>query len=273
MLQGLRDVTTSRILELIVQIGSKNPIWSCKARIPDEHIAGMWLEARVIKAQECIDRINSGEKNKQITVLLKDIFYGGDLERLDYYTPTRSETLRQKGLTPYAYAEGLNYLSVFLSEYVEKDIRELFDILLIRGQWTNNANSKEMSEAFHQLLDMPKAVEELDETLTDDGVNGSRLKASLLRVDRDTTQARYINSIVESVNDAALEIINTAIQHLTVIDKHIKILGDDVQKKHPEFIINWRELNSVSRQPILQEIAEDQRRLSSFIQLLTLCAQ
>ena len=273
MILGLRDIINSRVLELLIQCGSGNPIWTCKPRIPDEHIAEMWLEARTIKAKEYIDKINKTEKNKQIEVLLKDVFYGGDLERLDHYNATANEVLIQKGLASYTYAEGLNYLSVFMSEYVEKDIRELFDILLIRGQWTNNANSKELSEAFHQMLEIPNAITQLDNELSDDGADGSRLKASLLRADRDQTQARYINSIVGSVNDAALEILNTADGHLSVIDKHMRMLADDVQKKHPDYIINWRELNSVSRQPILQLMAENQQKIGLFIQLLHLCAQ
>ncbi|MCL2514195.1 MAG: DUF5312 family protein [Oscillospiraceae bacterium] len=273
LLLGLRDIVNSKVLELIVQCGSMNPIWTCKPRIPDEHIAEAWLESKIDKAQECIDKINTGEKNKQISALLKEIFYGGDLQRLDYYTVARNDSLRKKELAEFAYAEGLNYLSVFLSEYVEKDIHELCDILLIRGQWTNNSFSKEMSEAFHQMLAMPSVISQLDETLSDEGSNGSRLKAALLRVDRDRTQARYIESIINDVDDSALELLNTAVGHLTVIDKHLKNLGDDVQKKHPELIINWRELNSVSKVPLLQQMAENHGRLSSFIQLLQLCMQ
>ena len=62
MLIGLRDITNSKVLELIVQCGSKNPVWVCKPRIPDEHIAENWLGVRTAKAQECIDKINDVEK-------------------------------------------------------------------------------------------------------------------------------------------------------------------------------------------------------------------
>jgi hypothetical protein len=259
-------------LELLVQLGSKNPVWVCKPRIPDEHIADSWLEVRTLKAQECIDKNNNTEKNKQINGLLKEVFYGGDLTILDNYTVARSDIFRKKELSGFTYAEGLNYLSIFLKDFVEKDIRELFDILLIRGQWTNNTNSKEASEAFHQMLTLPDEITKLDEALSDDGSDGSRLKAALIRVDRDRTQERYINGIIDSINETALELINSATQLLSIIDKHLKILGDDIQKKHPEVIVNWRELNSVSKGPLLQQIAEDQRRIHCFIKLLQLCA-
>ncbi|MDR2941137.1 MAG: hypothetical protein LBV17_00905, partial [Treponema sp.] len=66
MLNGLRDVINSKILELIVQYGIRNPVWTCRPKIPDERIADSWLEVRIVKAQECIDRISNAEKNKHI---------------------------------------------------------------------------------------------------------------------------------------------------------------------------------------------------------------
>ena len=272
ILIGLRDVINSNILQLMVQCASKNPVWTCKPMIPDEHIAEAWLDARISKARESIAKINLTEKSKQIEVLLKEIFFGGDLERLDYYTTGKSNTFRKRGLSYFTYADGLNYLAVFLDEYVEKTIRELCDILLIRGQWTNNTSSKEVSEVYHQLLELPASLSQLDESLSDDGSNGSRLKASLLRVDKDQTQARYINSIIDNVNETAQELLNNAAQYLSVIEKHLKNLVDDIQKKHPELIINWRELNSVSKAPLLQQMAEEQRRVNCFVQLMHLCA-
>ncbi|MDR2922552.1 MAG: DUF5312 family protein, partial [Treponema sp.] len=272
MLMGLRDVINSKIIELIVQYGIKNPVWACRPKIPDEHIADAWLEVRIVKAQECIDRISNAEKNKHISVLLKEVFYGGDLTRLENYTPAKSDFFRNRELAYYTYAEGLNYLAVFLNEYIEKDIRELFDILLIRGQWTNNSDSKELSEEFHQLLTMPEGIAKLDASLTDEGPNGSRLKASLMRIERDPGQARYIDSIVDSVNEDALELINKATQHLSIVEKHLKNLTDDMQKKHPEMIINWKELSNASKDPLLERMAENHRRINCFVQLMRLCA-
>ena len=273
ILKGLRDIIHSKILEQLVQYGLKNPIWECKPKIPDEHIAEAWLEVRTAKAQECIAKINNSQRNTLISALVKEIFEDADLERLEYYTVAKGEVFQKRNLEDFVYAEGLNYLQVFLDDYLEKGIHERCDILLIRGQWTNNAASKEMSEALHQLLELSSLISQLDESLSDDGSDGSRLKASLLRVDRDHTQARYINSIIESVNDNALELLNNAAQHFTVIGKHLKSLIEDVQKKHPEMIINWRELNMVSKDPLAQSISDDCKKLNYFVQLMRLCTQ
>jgi hypothetical protein len=273
MVIGLRDVVNSKVLELIVQYGSKNPIWTCKAKTPDEHVAEAWLELRVAKAQECIDKINETEKNKQISLLLKEIFDSDELVQLENYTVAKGEAFRKRGLTRFTYAEGINYLSDFLSDNLDKGIHELCDILLIRGQWTNNTFSKEMSEAFNLLLELPKRITSLDEALSDDGSEGSRLKAALLRIDRDRSQARYMNSIIDGINDLALDILENAIQHFMVIDKHLKNLAEDVQKKHPEMIVNWRELNSFSKDPLSQQMEIFYKKINYFIQLMQLCAQ
>jgi hypothetical protein len=270
MLIGLRDVINSKVLELMVQYGSKSPVWVCKPKVPNEHIADAWLELRTAKAQECIVKINTAQKNKQIGILVKAIFDTEEFERLEYYTTKKGETFRKRDLSPFIYADGLNYLSVFLSDYVEKEIHELCDILLIRGQWTNNTFSKEMSEALHQLLTLSSNISNLDESLSDDGSDGSRLKAALLRVDRDRTQARYINSIIENVNDSALEILEIATQHFVVIDKYLKNLAEDVQKKHPEMVVNWRELNTFSKDPLSQLIEKDHEKIDYFTQLMQL---
>ena len=273
MLIGLRDVINSKIMELIIQLGSKNPVWVCKPKIPDEHIAESWLEARTTIAQECINKINRNQLNKDISILVKQVFNNDNPVYLDNYTPAKSNFYHKKDLEVFAYAAGINYLSAFISDYLEKGIHELLDILLIRGQWTNVASSKEMSEALHQLLNMPEAISRLDETLSEEGVDGSRLKAALLRVERDRSQARYINTIIENINETAQELISDAAQHFTVIGKHLKNLNEDIQKKHPELIINWRELNSFSREPLSQLIAADQQKINCFVDLMNLCAQ
>jgi hypothetical protein len=255
----------------MVQYGSKNPVWTCKPRIPDEHIAEGWLGARTSKAQECISKINNSEKTKQINVLLKQIYDHEEFVQLENYTVAKGEVYKKRDLASFVYAEGLNYLSVFLGDYLEKDLHELCDILLIRGQWTNNTFAKEMSEALHKLLDLPGEISRLDEMLSDDGADGSRLKAALMRIDRDKTQARYINSIIDNINETALEILNSSIQQFSVIGKHLNNLVEDVPKKHPDMIRNWRELNLVSKEPLAQQMTTDFNKIDRFIQLMNLC--
>jgi hypothetical protein len=270
---GLREVCSSKVLELIVQMGIRNPIWQYKARTPDEHIGEAWLETRIAAAQQCLKKINTAQRNNHISALSKEVFDTVDITRLENYTTAKGKILRDKELEEYAYIEGLSSLRFFLGDFMGREIHEICDLLLIRGQWTNNTAAREMSDALHSLLEVPASITKFDETLSEDGSDGSRLKAALLRVDRDHTQIRYINSIVSNCNNEALELLTIATQHLSLIGKNLKDLLDDVQKKHPELLINWRELHQVSKDPLVQRITYDHKKISTFVQLLQLCAQ
>ncbi|MDR0487311.1 MAG: DUF5312 family protein [Treponema sp.] len=273
MIKNIREIHTSKILDLMVQYTLRNPVWHWKPRVQRETIGEDWLEAKKAEVDEYIGRINDATKNNQISALKKQIFETTDMVRLENYSPRAGDIYQRRGLEFFIYAEGLNYLKVFLDDFVDKEIREVCDILLIRGQWTNNVMAREMSEALHQVLGALTSIATLDDVLSEDGGDGSRLRAAMLRIDRDKTQARYINVIISKNNQEVLEIINDAAQNLIVIGKHMKSLIDDVQKKHPELIINWRELNLASKEPIAQRMIDDFKRVNYFVQLMRLCTQ
>ncbi|MCL2800198.1 MAG: DUF5312 family protein [Treponema sp.] len=273
MIKMLREVHTSKILELMVQYTLRNPVWQFKHSFFKETIGENWLEGKRAEAQNYIAKINNSKKNSQISALTKQIFESADLVRMENYNVQLSEAYRKKKVEYFMYAEGLNYLKAFMDDYVEKEIKELCDLLLIRGQWTNNTMAREMSDSLHKLLEAPLDISDLDTVMSEDGADGSRLRAAMLRIDRDPTQARYINSIVGKVNGQAVEIINEAAQSMIVIGKHMKNLIEDLQKKHPELLVNWREVNLASKEPLPQRMVSNFKKINYFIQLMHLCTQ
>jgi len=273
MIKMLREVHTSKILELMVQYTLRNPVWQFKHSFFKETIGDAWLDSKKTEASGYISKINNAKKANQINALTKQIFESADLVRMENYNVQHSEIYRRKNVEYFTYAEGLNYLKAFMEDYIEKEIKELCDLLLIRGQWTNNVLSKEMSEALHVLLDVPRDLADLDIVMSEDGADGSRLRAAMLRIDRDPTQARYVNSIVGKVNTQALEIINDTAQAMIVIGKHLKNLIEDLQKKHPEQLVNWREVSMASKDPLPQRMVNDFKRINYFVQLMHLCTQ
>jgi hypothetical protein len=273
MIKTIREIHASKIMELMVQYTLRNPVWQYKNTIIHETIGEDWLASVKAEAYSYIAKINNAKKNSQIKALTNEIFESSDLIRLENYTVQISETYKRRRVDHYLYAEGLSYLKAFLDDYVEKEIKEVCDILLIRGQWTNNQMSMEMSEALHSLIDGLELIARIDSELSENGPDGSRLRAALLRIDRDPTQVRYINSIVGKVNDEAQETINEAAQSLIIIGKHMKNLIEDVKKKHPELLINWKEVNLASKEPIAQRMVTDFKRINYFVQLMHLCTQ
>jgi hypothetical protein len=268
LLNNLREIQKSNILELMIRHIDKKPQWVSSPKIPDEHIAETYLEAMRAEARTAVEKIVNAKKDAQVTVLVKTIFGSAEIDRAKYYTEKASEIYVKKNFDGFLFAAGINYLKAFLLDHFKKEIRELCDLLLIRGQWTAPVLSRQMSESFHQLMNLADELIAFDETLSENGENGSRLKASIIKADRDKSQARYVTVILKSVNEEAQRLINTAAQALISIGKNLKNLLDDYQKTNRELIMNWKELESASEAPMAQRMADTYKKIYYFIQLM-----
>ena len=270
ILANLADLKHSRIFELISRIATGNPILDVKPVVPNEALSAMWLERKTGEVRNMINSINDNQRQVQINSLEQAIFGSLEIMRLSYYTPERGNIFQDKGIEGYIYAMALNHLLTYIQEYLTKEIQELCDILLVRGQWTNNSSSRTMSDAFHAVIDVAGEIIALDESLSEEGSNGPRIRGAMLRVDRDKSQGRYLTSIVGGINEDALDIIDRALQNLIVVGKHFKMLLDDCEKKPFELIMNWKELNSVTKVPMSQRILAVYKKVNLFVQLMTM---
>jgi hypothetical protein len=264
----VRDIGDSNILEQIIQYTLRSPLWQGKPKIPNERLARVWLENKQTEIRRIIDDLTNREWSTQVSALAQNIFGSSDIVRLQFYIAQESENLTQKGLNGYVFAPGLNYLAAFIGDFINREFQDLCDILLIRGQWAVITSSREMSESFHGIKEIYEGIIALDETLGDKGRNGPRLKAALLRVDRDRSQVRYINAIVAGINNEAREFITSAAEYLVVIENHMKNIAEDFEKKTHELIVNWKELSMFSKNPLGQRLSDAYQKISSVVRLL-----
>ncbi|MDR0400341.1 MAG: DUF5312 family protein [Treponema sp.] len=270
LLVNLHDLKNSKIIEYIIRHATRNPLWDGKVDIPSRQLSREWIEEKQEDIQVRIGAIIEKQRNSQIDTLHRAIFGNIDTTRLAHYNDRTNQVYQGKDLDGFVYAGTLNYLAAFLQDFFVKEVQEICDIVLIRGQWTNNSDSLQMSDGFHGTLEALPAMETLDESLSEKGSNGPRLRGALLRVDRDRTQIRYIGNIIGGIDEEALDIIKTSTAHIITVGKHMKALSDDIPKKQGELIINWRELEGYSKAPLGQRILEAYKKINYFVQLMTL---
>jgi hypothetical protein len=269
-LRLLKDVSRTRILELIIRHITQDPLWVSVPNLPDGRMTDTVLDAKKTEIEGAINKIQNDKRSAQIDQLAKTIFGATNVDRLSNYTDKLNEQFYKKNFEGYTKTIALNYLKAYLLDYFKKGIRELCDLLLVRGQWTNIALSQSMSNAYHDMMDLSERLSTFDDSLSEKGEHGSRLRQALLKVDRDKSQNKYIRSILNGVNNNAQRLINTASSNLITIGRNFKGLLDDMQKKPAELIVNWRELESAADfdMPLGKCIAEDYKRMYYFVQLL-----
>ena len=168
----------------------------------------------------------------------------------------------------FLYVSALNYLRAFLVEYLPKSIREVVDLLIIKGKWANNQPSNQMSEAFHQLLNVSEKIGRFDADLAEDGELGRRLKTIALRADRDRKALVQLRSALQQVNDEARTMIGDSVQHFVSIARVLKLAHEDIGKPNPAFLVNWKELKPSSDKELRAVIAAAYKKIYNFVQLM-----
>ena len=264
----LREIKRSGIIDLMIRHIEQKPDWILKAKLIDEHIAESYLENKRVEIKTAIDKAVNAKKNAQVYALAKVIFGTTDVNRVKYYTEKASEIYVKKNFDGYLHSGAVNYLKAFLLDYFKKDLRELFDLLLIRGQWTSQEQSKKTSEGIHKLMELSDALIAFDESMGDSGENGGRLKTAIVKADRDRGQARYVTVILNTVNEKAMDMVKESALCFIVLGKSLKALSDDLEKTTHELLVNWKELEAASEAPLDQRISAAFKKIYYFVQLL-----
>ncbi|MFQ3546734.1 MAG: DUF5312 family protein [Termitinemataceae bacterium] len=268
-----RDLKRSGIFELMVRHIDKNPAWMPKPLIPNEYILDAYQQKLKTQVEVLIQQLIQERRNAKIEELAKIVFGTPSISRLKNYTDKANMVFSKKMLGGFIHVQGLNYLKAFLLDYFKKDIRELCDLLLVRGQWSTNINSQQLSEAYHDLMSISDKLITFDDALADDGDMGQRLRIAMAKADRDKEQTKYVRTMLKGINDEALKLINSSAQDLIAIGKNLKSVLDDFQRSPHELIINWKELELASEKPIDQRITDIYKLIYYFVQLMQFFAK
>jgi hypothetical protein len=188
--------------------------------------------------------------------------------RLANYSDQANAAFTQKMMGGYLHVTALAYLRAFLADYLPRSVREVVDILLIKGKWINNAPSQQMSEAFHQLLKVSENIARFDGDLAEDGDTGRSMRTITIRAERDRRALSDMRGLLQRTNDQAHGMINGALAQLVALAKALKLAHEDCAKQIPQLVANWRELRSATDKDVRGLIAAVYRKIYNFVQLL-----
>jgi hypothetical protein len=267
-LQLLREVQKSGVFLLIVRHALSNPAWKPMVRTHRDRIVEPYLSKVKAEAETTAQKVAHGRRNEKLEELARAVFGSGAVMKLTNYSEQANPEYAQKMLGGFLHVSALNYLRAFLVEYLPKSIREVVDLLIIKGKWANNQPSNQMSEAFHQLLNVSEKIGHFDTDLAEDGELGRKLKTIALKADRDRKALVQLRAALQQVNDEARTMIGDATQHFVSIARVLKLAFDDVGKPNPAFLVNWKELRPSSDKELRTVVAAAYKKIYSFVQLM-----
>jgi hypothetical protein len=262
------ELRKSLVLDQMVRCLKADPYWESKPRAPNERIVEPFLQKLKTQVETIIQKIISERRNSKIDEIAHQIFGTTVVLRMKNYTEKANVVYAKKMLGGYTQAQAMNYLKAYLMDYFKKDIRELVDLLIIRGQWTANLQSQQLSDCYHALLDISEKILQFDEELADDGELGTRIRSALAKADRDKDALKYLRGALKETNDKATAMISRAAVSLIGIGRQLKSLIEDLQKPHHEILINWKEVEGQSQRPLKEWLVDTYKKIYYIVQLL-----
>jgi len=269
LLTQIAAVQKSGVFAMIVRVVDKDPAYKPMARTYNEHIVEPYLTKVKGQAEIALQRIVQGKRTEKIEELSKLVFGTASISRLSNYSEKGNAAFSKKMLGGFLYVAALNYLKAFLLDYLKKDIRDIVDMLLVKGKWAVNQPSQQLSEAYHQLLKISESLSTFDESLADDGDWGRKMKSIMIKADRDKKAFQTLHALLDEINDQAKGMIGEASAQCIAIGKVLKLALDDLAKTPAELIINWRELRSATDKDIKALIVGVYKQIYYFVQLLS----
>jgi hypothetical protein len=266
VLAQLRDLRRTSILELMIRHISLDPRWEFKARITQKHIAEAYLKERRQEVENAVSGFLSSQRTNQVNLLAQELFGDPTVKRLQYYTEKNNESFIRLGIGGFAYTQILNYLKIFLMDFFQQDMQNICELLLIRGHWSSMEQSKEMSETFHALLKNTDQLLALEQSLGEDGEEGSKIRSILLKAGRNQSQLRYLNTMIRLIDERARDLLNNTAEALILLGRQFKEILQD-SKSDGVYILNYRELQKESDPPLTQRIILNYKRIYSYLQL------
>ena len=269
ILARLKLLKNSHALEMMVQLISSNPAYSEEPIVSNEHVVESYITQLENQMKTSLKKIQDRQTHSKVDNILSQLFGSGAVPHLKNYDEQSSQTFEKKSLGAFTYHAPLGYLKTFLLDFTKKDLRELSDILLVRGKWASASLSAEMSNAYNRLLDISTQITEFDDSLADNVDIGLKLKTFLPRADRDKEAANIIRLTLRDVNKEAAVFINAAMADYIIYARNLKMLLEDYMKlPNSQVIINWKELQHYADQDLKLMGVNAYKKIYLFVTLL-----
>lgn len=263
----IRSIQATRTFDMMIQMISQDPSYTSEYNMNIESLLDPYVESLTNDTWNLLNKISEHQKESKANDICLQIFGTASPQSLAHYVPSFNEGMLKKSLDQIIYAEPLNYLKAFLVEYLKKDIREFYDVVVIRGQWDSSISAP-MSNAYQELLAVSDQITAFDESFAEEGAMGMKIKTLLPKTGHDNSAISIINRVISDANDAAKGFIITSTQNFVTIGKTIKQLIEDYSLSKPVLVQNWKELEKYIEQPMKDFSVGIYKKIYLFVQLM-----
>ena len=109
-LKNLRD---SKILEMIIQLITKNPVYKQPINVLNEQVFESYLEKIKNQTTQTLKKIEQAKTNSKVEEILKNLFGTTSVSRLKFYSDNANAQFIKRNINGYLHHQPLNYMKIF----------------------------------------------------------------------------------------------------------------------------------------------------------------
>lgn len=270
VLRSAASVARSGVLVQIVQHVDEEPQYKPIVQVEEHHIVEGSLNVLKTQVEAFMHKLLREVRTKNVLAAATSVFGHGPVHRARHYTDKANAAFTQRMIAGFSHTEAFNYLAAFLLDYFVADVRPLVsELLIVRAKWSDNTVSGQLSEAFYAILNEAEELEAFDRSVGDDGELGAKLrKASGPAKSADAASTRLLRQVIHDIDERAITLIKETAANLITVGRLTKTLIGDYERKSPEIIMNWRELDALSPEPMKERLVAIYKKIYSFVQLM-----
>ena len=268
MMTNFGALKKSEQLLLLTQVLAEDPFYKVRAVAVNERIVEPYLSQLRTQVESTLQKITQEKRNDKLTSLVQQVFQTTGISRTKGYTEKANLAYQKKRIVGFTLVEPVNYLKAFMLDCFKRDIRELVNLLLVKGQWVSNALAQPLSDSFYHLMELSDRLTAFDDALAEDSDKGKKLGVMLARADKDPNAATAIKQQLKEVNADARALILEGANHLIVVGKHLKMAIDDYAKAKAELVLNWKQIESGTQNILREWMPTNYKLIYNFVQLM-----
>jgi hypothetical protein len=268
LLRSVERLGRSGMLLNVLRLLERDPYAKVEPRAHTRRGAEEYLEKVRTKAEAALHKTVTRKRSATIDEMIRKVFGRAPDQRLTCYAPAANPGFEKRGVAGYAHAVALNLLAAYITDYAEKEVKILADLLLVKGMWSSTISSRAFSESVQALLAVGKHIAEFDGTLADDGPRGQKVKIAMVKSGRNKSDVYMLKQAIRLTNESARALLSAGIQGLVELGRQIKGLIDDMGSRNPRIVTNWRDLDAVAEMKLRARSVAAYTRLYNLVKLL-----
>jgi len=275
LLNSLSAVVRSGVLVQIIRHVDKDPGYRPPVHAERHHIVESHLNILKTQVEASVQKLMREIRGQKIDQMAMKVFGTAFVQRLSHYNEKANAEFTRRMIAGYGLTQPMNYLAAFLFDYFNLDVRLLIsEMFIVRAKWSDNSVSGQLSDAYSEVRAVAEALEEFNLALSEEGEFGAKLKkATSPTRESEASTNRKIRQIVHDIDTQAKNLIKDAAANLITVARIIKFLIQDYEQKGSEYIMNWRELDSFSSEPLRGQMVAVYKKIFDFIQLMQVFAK